>query len=208
MKILIADDHTILRKGLKMILASAYPHALIEEVADGAALLSELEKEEWTVIVTDISMPGISGAVIVKQVKDRFPKTPVLVLSSHAAEQYAVRMIKAGASGYLTKESATEELVKAVEHVIAGKKYITSDVAELLAESAKDDFETSVHQNLSDREFEVFKLIAQGKSVSAVGELLSLSVNTISTYRSRILVKMHLYNNADLIRYAIENQLF
>jgi two-component system invasion response regulator UvrY len=207
-KILIADDHTMVRKGLKMILAVAYPHALIEGVSDGAALLAKLDEQEWSVIVCDVSMPGVSGAVVIKQVKDKLPKTPVLMLSTHSAEQYAVRMIKAGASGYLTKESAPEELVKAVEQVMSGKKYITSEVAELLADSATDDFETSVHQNLSDREFEVFKLIAQGKSVSEVGEALFLSVNTISTYRARILAKMHLQNNADLIRYAIENQLF
>jgi len=191
-----------------MILAVAYPHALIEEVADGAALLTKIEEDDWTVIICDVSMPGTSGAAIIKQVKERLLKTPVLMLSTHSAEQYAVRMIKAGASGYLTKESAPEELVKAVEHVITGKRYITPEVAELLAESAEDDFETSIHQNLSNREFDVFKLIGQGKSVSEAADILFLSVNTISTYRTRILAKMHLRTNADLIRYAVQNQLF
>jgi two-component system invasion response regulator UvrY len=207
MKILIADDHSVVRKGLILILADAYPHAEIIEVSDAVDLLKKAGKESFTVIISDISMPGRSGVEIIKELKELAPKTPVLILSVHSPEEYAVRSIKAGASGYLTKDSAPDELVKAVETVLRGKRYITADIAELLADSYTDSFDKAPHENLSDREFEVFKLLAGGQSISEMAAMLSLSVNTISTYRARILEKMHMHNNADLIKYAIQHKL-
>jgi len=207
MKILIADDHSVVRKGLRMILAETYPLAQITEVPDAFELLNKAGKEEWTVIISDISMPGRSGADIVKEIKELAPKTPLLILSGHAPQQYAVKTIKSGASGYLTKESAPEELVKAIEHVLGGKKYITAEIAELLAYAYGDDTDKLPHQYLSDRELEVFKLISAGNSTSEAANILSLSVNTISTYRTRILEKMHLHSNADLIKYALQHHL-
>jgi len=207
MKILIADDHSVVRKGLRLILAESYPHAQIDEVPDAVDLLKKVSKEVYTVIISDISMPGRSGVEIIKEVKEYAPKTPILVLSVHAAEEYAVRAIKAGASGYLTKDSAPEELVKAVEYILRGKRYITPDIAELLADSYGNNYEKAPHEILSDREFEVMKLLAGGKSISEMAEMLSLSVNTISTYRARILEKMHMHSNTELIKYAIEQKL-
>lgn len=207
MKILIADDHSVVRKGLRLILAEAYPNAVIQEVGDAVDLLKKASKETWTVIISDISMPGRSGVETIKELKDLVPKTPVLILSVHAAEEYAVRTIKAGASGYLTKDSAPDELVKAVETVVGGRRYITADIAELLADSYNENLDKDIHQHLSDREFEVFKLLSAGKSISDMANTLSLSVNTISTYRARILEKMHMHNNTELIKYAIEHKL-
>lgn len=207
MKILIADDHSVVRKGLILILAEAYPHAKIEEVGDAVDLLKRASKDTWTIVITDITMPGRSGIEIIKEVKELQPKTPVLVLSVHAAEEYAVRAIKAGAAGYLTKESAPEELVKAVECLLRGKRYLTPEIAELLADSYGDNFDKAPHESLSNREFEVMKLLAAGNSISEMAETLSLSVNTISTYRARILEKMHMRTNTDLIKYAIQHKL-
>jgi len=207
MKILIADDHSVVRKGLRSILVDSYPHAQIEEVGDAMELINKVAKEEWTVIISDISMPGRSGVDAIKQVKEIAPKTPMLMLSVHAPEQYAVRCIKAGASGYLTKESAPEELVKAIEHILTGKRYITPDIAEMLADAYGEDIDKSPHELLSDREFEVLKLIAAGVSITEVAEQLMLSVNTVSTYRARILEKMHMHTNADMIKYAIKHNI-
>lgn len=207
MKILIADDHSVVRKGLRLILTEEYPHAQIDEVADAVDLLKKVSKETYDVIISDISMPGRSGVEIIKEVKDFAPKTPLLVLSVHAAEEYAVRAIKAGASGYLTKDSAPDELIKAVEYILRGKRYITPEISELLADAYGDNLDKPPHENLSNREFEVMKFIAAGKSISEMAESLSLSVNTISTYRARILEKMHMHTNTELIKYAIEHKL-
>jgi two-component system invasion response regulator UvrY len=207
MKILIADDHNIVRKGIKLILAEAYPLAEIEDVPDSAELLKKAAKEQWTVIISDISMPGRSGIDVIKELKDHSPKTPILILSAHSAEEYAVRSIKAGASGYLTKESAPDELVKAVEYVLSGKRYITSEITELLIDSYGVNFEKAPHEVLSNREFEVMKLIAAGQSISDMAEALSLSANTVSTYRARIMEKMHIHTNTELIKYAIFHKL-
>lgn len=207
MKILIADDHSVVRKGLRLILTEEYPHAQIDEVADAVDLLKKVSKETYDVIISDISMPGRSGVEIIKEVKDFAPKTPLLVLSVHAAEEYAVRAIKAGASGYLTKDSAPDELIKAVEYILRGKRYITPEISELLADAYGDNLDKPAHENLSNREFEVMKFIAAGKSISEMAESLSLSVNTISTYRARILEKMHMHTNTELIKYAIEHKL-
>lgn len=191
-----------------MILKETYPHAQITEVSDGAELISRAGKETWDIIISDLSMPGRSGVEVVKDLRALFQKVPILVLSTYPAEQYAVRTIRAGASGYLTKESAPEELVKAIEFLRSGKKYINAEVADLLAESIAVDMEKPLHEYLSEREYEVFKYISSGKAVSEISNILSLSHNTISTYRARILQKLMLNNNADLVKYAIEHHLF
>ena len=207
MKVLIADDHTIVREGLKRILLEAFPFCEITDVWDGADLLKKALHEKWDIIISDITMPGQSGIEILKQIKEYAPAIPVLMLSMHAPEQYAVRAIKAGASGYLTKESAPFELVNAVEKILGGRKYITAQVAEVLAESIERNIDKAPHEILSDREFEVLKLIAQGQSISKIGEILSLSVNTISTYRTRIMEKLNIHNNADLVKYSMKHNL-
>ena len=206
-KILIADDHTVVRRGLKQILLEGFPFAFIEEVVDAEELIKKVMKDEWDVIISDLSMPGRSGLESLHQIKQHYPKLPVLILSVHPEEQYAIRVLKAGASGYLNKDLAPEELVKAVNCVLEGKKYITSSIAEKLASALDADSDKAPHEFLSDREFEVLKLIAAGKSVSDIADQLSLSVTTISTYRARIMTKMNLKTNADLTLYAIEHKL-
>lgn len=206
-RILIADDHTVVRKGLKQILQDAFPSALIEEVADAEDLLKRILKEEWDVVITDISMPGRSGLDVLQQIRQSHPKLPILILSMHPEDQYAIRVLKAGASGYLNKDSAPEELVKAIDRVMLGKKYITPSIAEKLATALDQDAEKFTHEYLSDREFEVLKLLAAGKSVSEIAARISLSATTISTYRARIMTKMNLKTNADLTLYSIEHKL-
>ncbi|HEY6977703.1 MAG TPA: response regulator transcription factor [Chitinophagaceae bacterium] len=206
-KILIADDHTVVRRGLKQILLEEFPSAFIEEVADAEELIKKVMKNEWDVIISDLSMPGRSGLESLQQIKQYHPKLPVLILSVYPEDQYAIRVLKAGASGYLNKDLAPEELVKAVNCVLAGKKYITASIAEKLASALDLDSEKALHEFLSDREFEVLKLLAAGKSVSDIAEQLSLSVTTVSTYRARIMTKMNLRTNADLTLYAIEHKL-
>ncbi len=207
MTILIGDDHSVVRRGLKNIIEEAYPSATIVEAIDGTDVLQKLQKQKFNVVISDISMPHKSGLEIVKLIKDQYPKLPVIMLSVHSPEHYAVRCLKAGASSYLTKESAPEELVKAMEHVLNGRKYITPEVADLLIEFHGDEMDAFPHKSLSNREFEVFKLIAEGKKISDIGEQLFLSINTISTYRTRILEKMHMSSNAELTKYAINNGL-
>ncbi|HEY4875140.1 MAG TPA: response regulator transcription factor [Puia sp.] len=206
-RILIADDHTVVRRGLKQILLEAFPFAEIEEVANAEELFKKILKHKWDVVISDISMPGRSGLEVLQQIKLDQPKLPVLILSVHPEDQYALRVLKAGASGYLNKASAPEELVKAVNKLLLGKKYITATIAEKLASNLDIDTNKQLHELLSDREFEVFKLLAAGKSVSAIAEQFSLNVSTISTYRARIMEKMNFKANADLTLYAIENKL-
>jgi len=206
-RILIADDHIIVRRGLKQILLEEFPFAFIEEVGDAEELIKKVMNEEWSVVISDLSMPGRSGLESLQQIKQNHPKLPVLILSIHSEEHYAIRVLKAGASGYLNKDLAPEELVKAVNCVLAGKRYITASIAEKLASSLDLSSEKVPHEFLSDREFEVLKLIAAGKSVSDIAEQFSLSVTTVSTYRARIMAKMNLKTNADLTLYAIEHDL-
>jgi DNA-binding NarL/FixJ family response regulator len=207
MRILLADDHTIVREGIKIILTETYPDAEIVDVSDSIDLMKKVYKEKWDIILCDISMPpGDSGLESIKQIKEHAPKTPVLILSMHAPDQYAVRAIKAGAMGYLTKGTATLELVKAVEQVLSGKKYLSPEVADVLANAFESQQKNPVDQ-LSDREFEVFKLLASGQSVSQVAKQLMLSNNTVSTFRNRIFEKLELRNNLELIRFAIDRQL-
>jgi two-component system, NarL family, invasion response regulator UvrY len=206
-RFLIADDHTVVRKGLKQILLEAFPSALIEEVTDAESMLKMVFAQSWDVVISDISMPGRSGLEVLQQVKQHYPKLPVLILSVHSEDLYALRVLKSGAAGYLNKDSAPEQLVAAVNRVMQGKKYITPTIAEKLANSLDQDMEKLSHEYLSDREFEVLKLLAAGQAVSDIASRLSLSVTTISTYRSRIMVKMSLKTNAELTLYAIENKL-
>ena len=207
LRILIADDHAIIRKGLKQILLEEYPFAIIEEVSDAEGVMKKIISNEWNIIICDISMPGRSGLDVLQEVKQNFPKLPVLILSIHPEEQYAIRVLKAGAAGYLSKDVATEELVKAVQRVLEGHKYISPLLAERIAEDlGNNNSDKTPHEFLSDREFEVFKLIASGEAVSKIAEKLSLSSTTVSTYRLRILIKMNLKTNAELIRYALQNK--
>lgn len=206
-KILIADDHTVVRKGLRQILVEEFPDALIEEVPDGAELMKKVIKGSWDLIISDLSMPGKNGLEALQEIKQLHPNLPVLILSIHPEEQYAIRVLKAGASGYLKKDTAPDELVDAVQRILQGKKYITLSIAEKLAANLDQDSEKKLHETLSDREFNVFKMIAAGKSISEVAEILSLSVTTVSTYRARIMTKMSMKNNANLTLYAIQNDL-
>lgn len=208
MTILIGDDHSVVRKGLRTILNEAYPSAQIEEACDGTELLDKALQQNWDIVISDISMPGLNGIEVLKEIKEIKPKQPILMLSIHTPEQYAVRTLKAGASGYLSKESAPEELVIAINHILSGRKYITPEIAELLLNTKSNGgIHLNPHESLSDREFEVLKLIASGKTVSQIAEILFLSIHTISTYRSRILEKMQMTTNAELTKYAITNQL-
>jgi DNA-binding NarL/FixJ family response regulator len=207
LKFLIADDHAIVRTGLKQILQKEFPSAIIDEAKDAEEMMQKILKQEWDLVISDLSMPGRSGLEALTQIHLEFPKLPVLILSIHPEEQYATRILKAGAAGYLNKEMATEELTTAVRRVLQGRKYITSSVAELLASNMANDSNKAPHEILSDREFEVLKLIASGKSVSEIAASLFLSVTTVSTYRARILTKMNLKNNADLTVYSLEHKL-
>ncbi|HQW23216.1 MAG TPA: response regulator transcription factor [Bacteroidia bacterium] len=207
MNILLADDHSIVRRGLKEILLEEFPDANFQEAADGQELIRKMRAEKFDVIISDVSMPGKNGLEALKVIKSESPTIPVLVLSIHPEELYAIRVLKAGASGYLTKESAPEELVKAVRMVMAGRKYITPSLAEKMASNLDNDLSKMPHELLSDRELDVLKLIAGGKTVSEIANDLSLSVNTISTYRARLLEKMNLKSNSELTFYAISNNL-
>jgi len=206
-KILIADDHTIVRKGIRQILAEEFTDAQIEEVADAEELIQNVIRYKWDVVISDLAMPGKSGLEALAQIKQLAPALPVLILSIHPEEQYAIGVLKAGAAGYLSKDTAPEELVIAVNRVLQGKRYITMSIAEKIVNTLNQNHEKKPHESLSDRELNVFKMIASGKQVSEVAELLSLSVNTVSTYRARIMVKMNMKNNANLTLYAVENQL-
>ncbi len=206
MNILIADDHAIVRKGLIEILKEEYSSANITEANDSSEVQEKIKGKVWDFILLDVSMPGRNGVEVLKQLRADGIKAPILMLSMHPEEQYAVRALKAGASGFLNKNSATEELVNAVRKVLSGKKYITSSLAEQLAEGI-GNIEKLPHQLLSDREMQVFQLLAAGKTVSEIADEISLSVNTISTYRARVLEKTRFSNNADLTRYALDNGL-
>ncbi len=207
LRVLIADDHTVVRRGLKQILLEGFPLAEVEEVADAEELVKKIIHSTWDLVISDLSMPGRSGLEALQQIKQIQPKLPVLILSIHPEEQYAIRVLRAGASGYLSKDMAPDELVIAVQKVLMGKKYITDTIAEKLASVLDQDSTRAPHEILSDREFSVLKLLASGKSVSEIADSMFLSVTTVSTYRTRIMGKMNMKNNADLTLYAIENKL-
>ncbi len=207
MKVIIADDHSIVRKGLKQILLEEYPFATVGEASNAEELIKLAMSDTWDVVITDLSMPGRSGLDALRQIREAFPKLPVLVLSMHPEDQYAIRVLKAGASGYLNKDTAQDELIQAMRKVLIGKKYISAKVAEQMADVLEGNSDAALHESLSDREFDVLKMLAAGKSVSEIAASLSLSSTTVSTYRSRILEKMKMKSNADLTRYALENKL-
>jgi len=206
-KILIADDHAIVRAGLKQILEGTSDLMVAGEVASGREVLELIRQEEFNVLVLDISLHGKSGLDVLKNVKSENPQLPVLVLSMHPEEQYAVRVLKAGASGYLTKESAPDELIAAIRKVARGGKYITASLAERLAFELEHNASQPIHASLSDREYSVMCLLASGKTVTAIAEELCLSPKTISTYRARILEKLRLKTNAEVMRYAMQHGL-
>jgi DNA-binding NarL/FixJ family response regulator len=206
-EVLIADDHAIVRRGLKQILADSKDIIVAGEATNGREALELIQQRDWDVLVLDITMPGRSGLDILKDIHEFRPKLPVLVLSMHAEEQFATRMLKAGAAGYLNKESAPEELVKAIRKVYAGGKYVSPAQAERMIGAFTGQQTGQPHESLSDREFEILCLIASGKTVSQIGRELSLSVKTISTYRARIMLKMRMSTNAELTHYAIKTGL-
>lgn len=206
-KIFIADDHAIVRKGLKQIVGDTSDMVIAGEAGNGHEALDKVLKNDYDVIVLDISMPGINGLDVLKQIKSQKPKLPILALTMHPEEQYAVRVLRAGASGYLTKESASDELITAIKRVSTGRKYVSSSLAEKLAFGLEVDSEKPLHENLSDREYQVMCMIASGKTVKEIAGELFLSAKTVSTYRTRILEKMNMKNNAELIHYAIKQGL-
>jgi DNA-binding NarL/FixJ family response regulator len=206
-RLVLADDHTIVREGLKQLLGSAGDLQVVGEAKDGHEVMERVRALDFDLLLLDMSMPGKSGIELIKQVRAEKPKLRILVLSMHEEHQYAVRAIRAGAAGYLTKESATRQLVDAIRKVASGGAFISAEVAQQLALGAMPDAKGPLHGTLSDREFQVFKLIAEGKSVSDIAERLNLSVKTVSTHKSNILQKMNMTTQAELIRYAINERL-
>lgn len=206
-RIVVADDHTIVREGLKQLLRGADGLEIAGEAQDGHQVMKAVRELDFDVLLLDMSMPGKSGIELIKQVHAEKPKVRIMVLSMHEERQYAIRAIRAGAAGYLTKESAMALLVEAIRKVAAGGAFISAEVAEQLALGAMPNAEGLPHEALSDREFQIFRLIAEGKSVSDIADRLNLSVKTVSTHKSNILHKMHLDTTAELIRYAMTHRL-
>ncbi|MBZ5593281.1 MAG: response regulator transcription factor [Acidobacteriia bacterium] len=206
-RILIADDHAILRRGLKEILVRELEGAVCGEAEDAQQVLAQLRNCEWDLVMLDITMPGRSGLDVLKDLKAMCPKLPVLVLSMHPEDQYGKRILKAGASGYMNKKSAPEELIKAIRKLLAGGQYVSPALAERLALDLKRDASRLAHEILSDREFEILRMIASGKTVTQIAADLHLSVSTVSTHRARILEKMHMTTTAELMHFAISNHL-
>ncbi len=206
-RIIIADDHTIVRAGLKQLIADDSELCVEGEARDGQELLEKVRRNDYDVVLLDMSMPGRSGLDILKQLKCEHPSLPVLILSMHPEEQYAVRTIKAGAAGYVTKDSAPDVLVEAIKKVHGGGRYISTTLAERLADSIAETREKPSHEYLTDREFQIIKMLAAGKTITQIGRELFLSVKTISTYRQRILQKMNMKSNAELTHYMIDNNL-
>ena len=207
LKILLADDHPVVRQGIRQILAEAFVQAIFGEACNTRELLDLVSRGPWDILVLDLSMPGGNGLETLKQIKHDHPKLPVMILSMFPEDQYAVRTIKAGAAGYLNKESAPEELVHAIRKILHGGQYISPAVVdELVLYACKDD-DQPLHKRLSDREYQVLCLLTAGRKVKDISAELSLSAKTISTYRARLLLKMNMQTNAELTHYAIENNL-
>ena len=207
-RVLLADDHAIVRSGLKELLANTGDISVTAEAANGSEVMVHLRAAaDFDVLVMDMSMPGRSGIDLIKQVKHEKPKLRVLILSMHSEEQYAVRALKAGASGYLTKDSAADELVAAIRRVASGGAYVSPETAERLALDFDRPADAAPHTLLSDREFQVFRLIVSGKSVTEAADQLALSVKTVSTHKTRIMEKMRIANQTGLIQYAIRHKL-
>lgn len=206
-RILVADDHPLLRNGLRQILAQEPDLLVAGEAEDSEQVLQHIEHEPWDIVILDITMPGRSGLEVLRDIRKKHPDLPVLVLSMHAEDQFAVRAIKAGANGYLSKDNSPNEVVRAVRKILTGKKYVSAKLAEILADALNAETERPLHETLSDREFQVLCQLASGKTVSQIASEVALSVKTVSTYRARILEKMSMRNNAELTRYAIQNGL-
>ncbi len=206
-KILVVDDHAVVRQGVKQILNEQFQGAVIGEAQNAEEMIERLRKHSWDIVVLDVGMPGKSGLDALKDLKQAHPKLPVLVLSAYPEDQLALRMLKAGAAGYLSKDSAPNELVQAIRKILGGGKFVSAPVAELLALNLESDLEKPLHEQLSDREYQVLCLIAVGKSLKDIADDLCVGISTVNTYRARILEKMHLKNNTQLTHYAIENRL-
>lgn len=206
-RILVADDHPLLRNGIKQVLSREPDLCVAGEAENSEQVLERIEQQTWDVVILDLCMPGRGGLDVLREIRRLRPALPVLVLSMHSEDQYAVRTIKAGASGYLSKQNAGEEVIRAVRKVLTGKKYVSDGLAELLAGALDSGSERPAHETLSDREFQILCNIASGKTVSQIAAEISLSVKTVSTYRARVLEKMNMRNNAELTRYAIQTGL-
>ena len=206
-RIVVADDHTIVREGLKQLLTAAGDLEVVAEAQNGFEVMDRVRALDFDVLLLDMSMPGKSGIELIKQVHAEKPRLRILILSMHEEHQYAVRAIRAGAAGYLTKEGASAQLVSAIRRVAGGGAYISADVAEQLALGAMPGAKGPPHSTLSDREFQIFRMIAEGKSVSDIAERLNLSVKTVSTHKANILQKMNMSTQAELIRYALTHRL-
>jgi len=206
-RVLIADDHAILRRGLQEILVRELEGAVCGEAKDAAEILTRIQEAGWDLVILDITMPGRSGLDVLRDLKAARPKLPVLVLSMHPEDQYGKRMLSAGAAGYMNKESAPEELVKAVRKVLAGGRYVSAALAEKLASDMSEDAGRPLHEALSHREFEILRMIGAGRAVSQIAGELHLGVTTVSTYRARILIKMKMGTTAELMHYALHNRL-
>jgi DNA-binding NarL/FixJ family response regulator len=207
MKVLIVDDHAVVRRGVVQILTDAFSRIEIGEADSGQGALKAVKKEPWDLVILDINLPDRKGLEVLQELKIANPLLPIMILSLHPEEQYALRALKSGASAYLTKQSAPDELVRAVKHVMNGRIYVGAALAEQLAGALSQTPTVPSHQNLSDREFEVLRLLAQGQSVKGIGHMLDLSTKTVSTYRARLLDKLQLTTTADLIRYALDHHL-
>jgi DNA-binding NarL/FixJ family response regulator len=207
MHFLIADDHAVVRRGLREILADAIPGASFSEACNGDEVICQLGKAPVAMLVLDINMPGRSGVDVLLDVKHTYPRLPVIILSVHPEEQYAVRCLKAGAAAYINKESAAEELASATKKILSGGRYISASLAERLIENLDESAHKPLHESLSDREHEVMKMIAAGVPLTEIGERLHVSVKTISSYRARIMEKMQMKSNAELTRYAMTHSL-
>ncbi|MGA2739421.1 MAG: response regulator transcription factor [Bryobacteraceae bacterium] len=206
-RVLIADDHAILRRGLKEILVRELSGAVCGEAKDAVEVFAKMEDGNWDLVILDITMPGRSGLDVLRELKDRWPKLPVLFLSMHPEDQYATRILRAGASGYMNKDCAPEELTKAVRKVLAGGRYVSAALAEKLASDLSTDAGRPPHEALSNREFEVLRMIAGGRSVGQIAADLHLGVTTVSTYRGRILEKLNLHTSGELMHYALHHRL-
>jgi DNA-binding NarL/FixJ family response regulator len=207
MRILIADDHAVFRRGLRETISEAFPRVTFGEAKTAQETLESVRRHDWEILILDISMPGKSGLDILNDLKRLRPKLPILLLSMHPEEQFARRALKSGAAGYLTKESVPEELKEAVRKVVTGGRYVSATLAEKLAVDLREGADIPIHELLSEREFQVLRMIASGKTVKEIADEISLSVKTVSTYRARILEKTGMKTNAELIRYALQTQL-
>jgi DNA-binding NarL/FixJ family response regulator len=206
-RVILADDHSIIRDGLKQILADTEDLAVTGEAANGHELMVLLRQDEWDILVLDISMPGKSGLELIKQIRSEFTHLPILVLSMHLEDQYALRALRSGAAGYITKDSDTDDLLTAIRKVAAGGMHISPHVAELMAREYRNDTQALPHTRLSDREYQVFEMLALGRGLSEIGTELSLSVKTVSTHKTRILQKMEMTSTAEMVRYAVVHSL-